>query len=443
MGSTLSFARRVLTFLPYTLPLWLFTSVPFISHDDTVRMALYIAAIFAVPMVMDMVGGRGANRPDADDRPMAEYAWLPRLLFAKFMIVQALMFRAVAHKGVHGVDLAILSVVVGLYYGTLGIVVAHELMHRTSRFDQWLADLLLSTVTYPHFSIEHVHGHHINVATPADPASARKGETVYGFVARSVCGSLVHAWKIEAERLRRRGQPVIGPANRMLRYAVFVALYYAVAFAAAGVDGVIVAAGQSAVAIFSLELINYMQHYGLQRREVSPGRYERPDVQHSWNWEARFSGLYFLNLGRHSEHHRIANRPYEALTAAPGQPELPGGLMAMYLAALVPPVWFAIMNPRVDAVRAAQSASATGAPATASHPAEHASPRKLRRRAYQGLVDAWGGFFIAAVIAAMAVANERFGFQGGVVLAMVVGLAAVTLREAWILLPLGAPARIR
>lgn len=436
MGSINAVARRVLTFLPYTLPLWLFTSVPFISHNDTVRMVLYIAAIFAIPMVMDLVGGRGANRSIPDDRPMAEYAWVPRLLMVKFLIIQALMLRAIMHKGIHGVDLIVLAVVVGLYYGAQGIVVAHELMHRANRVDQWLAEILLVTVTYPHFCIEHVYGHHLNVATPADPASARRGENVYGFVARSVTGSLGHAWKIETDRLKRRGLGVVSVQNRMLRMALFVAIYYAIAYAVAGMDGVLVIAGQSAVAVFSLELINYMQHYGLQRKEISPGRYERTDMQHSWNWETRFSGLFFLNLGRHSEHHRIGNRPYEALTVAEGQPELPGGLMWMYLAALLPPVWFAIMNPRVDALLAAQATRPAGAPADLSDlKTQTVSARRQRQARYQSAVDAWGGFFIAAILAAMALTNERFGFQGGVILALAVGLAVVVIRGAWLALP--------
>jgi hypothetical protein len=223
----------------------------------------------------------------------------------------------------------------------------------------------------------------------------------------------------------------------MLRFFVLIGVYYAIAYAAAGWNGVIVAAGQSAVAIFSLELINYIQHYGLERREISPGRYERPDVLHSWNWETRFCGLFFLNLGRHSEHHRVANRPYEALEAVEGQPEVPGGLMAMYLAALVPPVWFAIMNPRVEAVRLRQAATPVGPAAEheTAAPTPLPSSRETRRRQYQALVDAWGGFFIAAVIVAMALINRGHGFDTGVALAIGIGLVVMALREGFLLLP--------
>jgi len=330
----------------------------------------------------------------------------------------------VARKGVDGWSLVILGLIVGLFYGTLAIVLAHELMHRASKVDQGLAEILLSTVTYPHFCIEHVYGHHINVATPSDPASARPGESLYAFLPRTILGGLASAWRIERERLRRRGHGWLTWRNKMLKYAVMVAAYYAAAYAIARVEGLIVAGIQSAVAVFSLELINYIQHYGLQRREIAPGRYERTDVQHSWNWETRFSGLYFLNLGRHSEHHRIANRRYEALTPADGQPQLPGALMAMYVAALIPPLWFALMDRRVAAVRAAQDARAAGTPAPI------VAPPPIPRRRVTAFIDRWGGWLLLGLLIGSAAVNSVFGFQEGVLFLIGAGVVALALREA-------------
>ena len=125
-----------------------------------------------------------------------------------------------------GADVVILAVLVGLYYGAVGIAVAHELMHRPSRLDRWLGDFLLCTVTYPHFSIEHVYGHHIRVATPDDPASARLGEPLYAFVPRSIIGGLRGAWEIETKRLKSRGQGVFSIHNRMLGYLAIVTAWY-------------------------------------------------------------------------------------------------------------------------------------------------------------------------------------------------------------------------
>src|SRR5258706_11912394 len=299
MSSIQPVARRVWVFLPFTLPLWLLTIEPHVRLGEPFRIGMYLAAAFAVPIVMDLTGGPAPGRfvGPAPARPAVEYTILLRALCAKLVLFQAVMLYTVVKKQIFGAELVLLGLIVGLYYGALTIVLAHELMHRASRLDQWLADILLTTVTYPQFAIEHVYGHHNTVATPADPATARLGEPLYAFVPRSVFGGLVHAWKIEAERLRRRGRSVWSPGNRMLRYAVMVSAYYGAAFAWCGVRGIEVVSIQSAVAIFSLETINYMQHYGLQRREISPGRYERTGDQHSWNWETRFSGLYFLNLG--------------------------------------------------------------------------------------------------------------------------------------------------
>jgi alkane 1-monooxygenase len=426
MGAITSFFRRVLLFAPFTLPLWLAPNLPTLTLSQTTRTLLYIAAAFTIPVTMDLVGGAARREAFADQaaaRPRAEYGFLPRLLAFKFVFIEGLMLYYVWKRHAVGADVVILALLVGLYYGAVGIAVAHELMHRPSRADRWLGDILLCTVTYPHFSIEHVYGHHIKVATPEDPASARMGESLYAFIPRSVVGGLLGAWAIETRRLRARGQGWLSPQNRMLGYLVLVSAWYVAAYLVAGPYGVAAVAIQSVVAIFSVETINYIQHYGLQRKEIAPGRYERPDIRHSWNWETRFSGLYFLNLGRHSEHHRSANRRFDALRVLDDQPRLPGGLIPMYLAAMVPPLWFSIMNPRVEALRSGPAAPAA------------ATPHAGRREAFQGVFDRWGGYLMAGLIIAVGLVSSRFGFQNAVLFGIAVAVAIVGFREAFVLLP--------
>ncbi len=430
MGAIAAFFRRAWVFLPFTLPLWLAPSLPNL-HGQTLRTLCYIGAAFAIPVFLDLVGGRDAGEAFADQaaaHPKAEYGLLPRLLGFKFVFIQGLMLYYIWQRRSVGVDVAVLAVLVGLYYGAVGFAVAHELMHRPGRADRWLGDLLLILVTYPQFSIEHVYGHHIRVATPDDPASAKLNEPLYAFLPRSIGGGLISAWRIELRRLKARGQGWLSMQNRMLWYAVFVALYYAAAYALAGVYGVAAVAIQSGVAIFSLETINYMQHYGLSRKEVAPGRYERPDIQHCWNWETRFSGLYFLNLGRHSEHHRAAGRRFDSLREIEGQPRLPAGLMPMYVTAMIPPLWFAIMNPRVAAVRA-------GRPL-----ADARKPRVYRRRQVEAVFDRWGGYLMAAMILALGVATARLGFQNSILAFTAIAAVLVFVRETLVLLPLPARA---
>ena len=438
MSAITSFFRRALLFLPFTLPLWLAPSLPTLTLSQATRTLLYMAAAFAIPVTMDLVGGSARREAFADraaEKPGLEYGLLPRLLAFKFVFIEGLMLYYVWKRHAAGADVVILAMLVGLYYGAVGIAVAHELMHRPSRLDRWLGDFLLCTVTYPHFAIEHVYGHHIRVATPDDPASARLNETLYAFIPRSVIGGLRGAWGIEVRRLKSRGQGWFSLQNRMLGYLVIVAAWYLAAWLFVGVYGLAAVAIQSAVAIFSVETINYLQHYGLQRKEISPGRYERPDVQHCWNWETRFSGLYFLNLGRHSEHHRSANRRFDALRVLDGQPRLPGGLMPMYLAAMVPPLWFAIMNPRVEALRA-------GRPAAVATPAVEAkSPAKARRRGqFQAAFDRWGGYLMAGMIVALGLVSNRFGFQNSVLFGIAVAVALIGFREAFVLIPMASRA---
>jgi alkane 1-monooxygenase len=434
MSAIMSFFRRALVFLPFTLPLWLAPSLPTLTLGQATRTVLYMAAAFAIPVTMDLVGGSARREAFADraaERPGVEYGLLPRLLAFKFVFIEGLMLYYVWKRHAVGPDVVILALLVGLYYGAVGIAVAHELMHRPSRIDRWLGDFLLCTVTYPHFAIEHVYGHHIRVATPEDPASARMGESLYAFVPRSVIGGLRGAWTIEVRRLKARGQGWFSPQNRMLGYLAIVSAWYFAAWLLVGVYGLAAVAIQSLVAIFSVETINYLQHYGLQRKEISPGRYERPDVQHCWNWETRFSGLYFLNLGRHSEHHRSANRRFDALRALDGQPRLPGGLMPMYLAAMVPPLWFAIMNPRVEALRAGQ-------PIPAVTEAKPASSKARRRGQFQAAFDRWGGYLMAGMIVALGLVSSRFGFQNSVLFGIAVAIALIGFRETFVLIPMAS-----
>jgi len=433
MGAIAIFARRALMFLPFTAALWFANSLPTLTLSQTRRTLLYLAAAFVLPVTMDLIGGvarNGINAAGDLERPLVEYGWAPRLLALKFVFIQGLMLYCVWLRHAVGAELVILALLVGLYYGTMGIAVAHELMHRPSRFDRWLGDFLLISVTYPHFSIEHPFGHHINVATPVDPASARLGESLYAFLPRSIFGSLRSAWAIEVKRLKARGQGWLSLENRMLGYLVLVLTYYAGAYLICGFPGVIAVAIQSLVAIFSLETVNYMQHYGLQRKEIAPGRYERPDVMHAWNWETRFSGFYFLTLGRHSEHHRSATRRFDSLRVLDRQPMLPGGLIPMYLTAMMPPLWFRIMNPRVEAIRAGRTSDA-------ATPGAVQTAKERRGIQVRGLFDRWGGYLMALLVIAMIFTSGRLGFQGAVLLVMGVALATVLFRETFVRLPFG------
>lgn len=231
--------------------------------------------------------------------------------------------------------------------GGAGIVVAHELGHQRNVLEQTLAKLLLASVGYIHFVIEHNRGHHSRVATPEDPASAPMGISYYRFWPRTVVGSWRSSWRIEAESLVRKGFPAFSVRNQMLWFRLLPLLIMGGLWGAFGVLAVGYYLLQSFMAFSFLEAINYIQHYGLQRKELTPGQYEPVSPRHSWETNHRLSNLYLLQLGRHADHHLHPARRYPILRHCEDSPQLPFGYPTMILLALLPPLWFALMNPRV------------------------------------------------------------------------------------------------
>jgi alkane 1-monooxygenase len=254
----------------------------------------------------------------------------------------------VTHRGLTPVELAGLLISVGICTGGLGITVAHELIHKASWFDRRLGQLLLLNVGYMHFYIEHLIGHHGRVATPEDPASARLGESFYRFYARTVPGSWLSAWKIERERIARLQLPWW--RNQMLWFTV-LPLAYGGLLSLFGWQAFPFFLAQCVVGFSLLELVNYLEHYGLERQALPNGRYERVTVMHSWSTPQRLTNYFLLNLQRHADHHVNAAKPYPVLLHIEGAPELPTGYAGMVLLALVPPLFRRVMDPRVEAVR--------------------------------------------------------------------------------------------
>ncbi|GIV36080.1 MAG: alkane 1-monooxygenase [Cyclobacteriaceae bacterium] len=269
-------------------------------------------------------------------------------------------FHTVATGGIQTVSQWILFVTgMSLVTGGIGITVAHELGHKKSFTERLYSKILLLMVCYMHFYIEHNQGHHVWVATPNDPATARKNESFYAFWFRSVFGGYRHAWKIENERLRKKGMPVLSHHNRMIHYALLPLLFCAAAFVLYSWllhrwawQIPLFFFSQSLLAFTLLELVNYVEHYGIVRKEISPGRYERVNPLHSWNASHVVSNFFLFQLQRHSDHHVYAIKRYQVLNHYDESPQLPYGYPTMILIALVPPLWFALINRRLEAWQA-------------------------------------------------------------------------------------------
>lgn len=280
--------------------------------------------------------------------------------------------------------------------GIVAINVGHELIHRASRVERTVGGLLLASVAYGAFKVEHVRGHHLRVATPDDGATARRGESLWTFMPRSVAATLGHAWRLEAERVAVR-VPGRGPRASLERLArnecagwLLASAAFGLAIGAAfGSGAVAFWAVASAIAIAELEVVNYIEHYGLQRRRRDDGRWEPVDARHSWNADTAVVNAFLLNLQRHAHHHAHGGAPYVALASVPDAPRLPAGYGAMVLLALVPPAWRAVMDRLLDAwagglEAAAPAAASTSADAArssdASAPASRAASDSVRRQ---------------------------------------------------------------
>jgi alkane 1-monooxygenase len=229
----------------------------------------------------------------------------------------------------------------------VGITTAHELGHKRSMLERWLARLMLAPTAYGHFLVEHNRGHHVRVATPQDPASARLGEGFWRFWPRTVVGSLRSAWSLEAHRLRLRDRRVLSPGNEVLLGWLLTAVLFGTLAGAFGPAVLVFLGAQAIVGITLLEGVNYIEHYGLARARTGSGRYEPVTARHSWNSDAVISNLALYQLQRHSDHHANPTRRYQALRSFPESPQLPAGYATLLLAAYVPPLWFRLMDHRV------------------------------------------------------------------------------------------------
>ncbi|GAA4020856.1 alkane 1-monooxygenase [Hymenobacter glaciei] len=294
-----------------------------------------------------------ANAPAATEA--RRHAFFDGLLYLNVPLQYGLLayfLHTLATRGFTAVEIAGAVSSVGICCGALGINVAHELGHRARGWEQRLAQALLLSTWYPHFFIEHNRGHHRHVATPADPVTARLHEPFWRFLPRAVFGEYRAAWALEAERLHRLGQHWWRPANQMLQFQAVQLGLAALVWAGWGPAGLLAWVAAAAVGYILFQLVNYVEHYGLLRRQTAAGSYERVQPHHSWNSEHALGRILLYELTRHSDHHYQASRPYHTLRHQPAAPQMPTGYPGMMLLATVPPLWFRVMNPRVPTPQA-------------------------------------------------------------------------------------------
>ena len=302
-----------------------------------------------VPLLDAWLGEDRSNPPEAAVAALTADRRYNRVLLA-FVPVQlaglVLALWAAVHGGLSVLGWIGLLATTGLVSGA-GINLAHELGHRRASWAVWLARVALAPACYGHFQVEHNRGHHVRVATPEDPASARFGESYWAFLPRTLSGSLQSAWRLERDRLRRVQRPAWHPSNVLLQaWAMSLVLLLAVA-AWLGPLAVLFFLLQALYGAALLETVNYIEHYGLLRQRGPDGRPERCGPQHSWNSNHLVSNLLLFQLQRHADHHAHPTRPYQALRHFDDAPQLPAGYSALIPVACIPPLWFWLMDRRV------------------------------------------------------------------------------------------------
>ena len=231
---------------------------------------------------------------------------------------------------------------------TNGINVGHELGHRKSIFSRTCSKLLYLPCQYMHFYIEHNYGHHINVATPEDPATAKYKQNLYSFWVTSVFRTYLSAWKIQFKLLKISKRGFLSIKNDMIFYTLFQFIFLFIIYSYFGLYITLLSIIMSIISFLFLETINYVEHYGLLRKKDSNGRYERVKPHHSWNSNHTIGRIVLYELTRHSDHHFKSTKKYQVLESLEDCPHLPYGYPTSILLSLIPPIWFKIMNPLVE-----------------------------------------------------------------------------------------------
>jgi alkane 1-monooxygenase len=330
--------------------LWLWS-----GHD----LALWAPMIFVygIAPFIDLWLGEDRSNPPESAVPALEaelfyravtYALVP-LLWAAFIYGCWFTSHYYAELPWHGVLAVIIST--GLV-GGFCINLGHELGHKRSGFERWLAKIVLAPTAYGHFFIEHNRGHHRDVATPADPASSRMGESIWRFVWREMPGAARRAWRLEADRLRAQGRPVLSLDNEIIQPALITLALWAALMLWLGPQILLFILPASLWSNFQLTTANYIEHYGLLRQPRAPAadgspRYEICQPHHSWNSNQVFSNWALFHLQRHSDHHAHPLRRYQSLRHFDNLPTLPNGYFGMFSIAYITPWWFKVMDQRL------------------------------------------------------------------------------------------------
>ncbi|WP_395376293.1 alkane 1-monooxygenase [Marinicella sp. W31] len=343
--------KRYLWILSTLIPLLGLLGIGLYEWTGQAFMVLMpLVIVYVVIPVLDMVFSEDQSNPPESAVPELEkdpyYAWLAYLMLPLYFAVLTYIIYYIDSRELSWWMIASIVWTLGVVTG-LTINQGHELGHKKNAVDQNIAKLALASSFYGHFTIEHNAGHHAQVATPEDTASARYGESIYRFALREVTGGIKRAWRLEKKRLQRKGLSVWSLDNQILHsYAMSIVIFVSLT-AVFGWTAVWVLLLNVPASWWQLTSANYVEHYGLLRLKDDTGKYERCQPKHSWNSNHLVSNLVLFHLQRHSDHHANPARHYQSLRHFDEAPQLPSGYMGMFVLAYIPPLWRKVMDKRL------------------------------------------------------------------------------------------------
>lgn len=349
------FRPRLIDALPFWISLGIVPLALIAANLGGWWFLLIPVYVWHLTSLLDVLLGRNKENPDPET-PESQLFWYRAITVIWFPVQVVLVFGLIwymPHSDLSAWDKIGLFWGLGVAAGTIGIVYAHELMHQKNSLERGLADLLMASTLYGHFRSEHLLVHHSWVATPRDLVSARYNQGFWNYFLRVLTGGPVSAWRAETNRLARAGRKPWDRRNPFWRYGALQLAMLALAFALGGWQGLLLFCWQALVAVWQLELTNYVEHYGLTRKHLGDGRYEHVKPRHSWNSDQRVTNWLMINLQRHSDHHYKPDRRFPLLQTYDRDeaPQLPIGYPLLASAAMIPPLWRRMMNPRVRAWR--------------------------------------------------------------------------------------------
>ena len=330
--------------MAFSVPLSVFISIYFreiFSYTSTLYVFLFI------PIVELFLPTHLSAFSEQESKSRLKDKFFDWLLYLNVPIVYLILFYGLfsfANYDLQPYEYFGFALSLGILLATNAVNVAHELGHRKNKFDVFITRLLLLPCLYMHFTMEHNYGHHKNVATELDPASAKKGQSLYHFWITSVFGQYKNAWQIQMKLLKNKKASFISSENNLLLFLIYQGLYLTTIYTLLGEGALMLAFLVGVISFLFLETINYIEHYGLRRKKVG-NKYEKVQNTHSWNSDHIMGRIILYELTRHSDHHFRASKRYQVLESLEDSPRLPFGYPMSMLLAFVPPLWFAYMHP--------------------------------------------------------------------------------------------------